>query len=214
MKHTIQIKRTAHYYSQLPDLSVQSILFVIHGYAQLASDFLSSFHELKNSSTLVIAPEAISKFYNKEKQVVANWMTSLHRDDEIHDYVQFLNQLLEQVKLEYPTVPVAILGFSQGVSTTIQWINASNFNFSEIHLCSGTIPPELDMNDIYINSRTKIYYYYGLKDRLLKPEKARKQITFLETLGLKPFYIEFEGRHEIPMEAINQLWIFSQTFEK
>ena len=57
---------------------IQSCMF-FHGYAQLASIFITEFDYLKESNVLVIAPEGLSLFYGRERTPVSSWMTSHER---------------------------------------------------------------------------------------------------------------------------------------
>ena len=214
MKQHLTIQRTAHYYLQKPSDPIQSIIVVLHGYAQLASTFISTFSPLRESNSLVVAPEAISKFYNSEKKVVASWMTSEHREDEMKDYILFLNTLIHEIINKYGNLPIAVLGFSQGVSTVMRWVANCDVKINEVHLCSGTIPPELDSTKLVFNKDSVYHYYYGSEDRLLKVEKAKEQISFLETLVSSTKIVEFNGRHEVSDETIQNLMRFSETSKK
>lgn len=205
MKKSIEIKRTAHYWIQKPDLPIRSILFAIHGYAQLANDFLNDFRLLKNSNVLVITPEGLSKFYNKERKPVASWMTSHEREDEIKNYIDYLNQLYSTISNDYPHLPTNVLGFSQGVSTLLRWISNSSIKPSTVHLCSGTIPPELTKESFETLNDSNFIYYYGSEDRLLKEDAALKQIRLLGSFDLKVKSAHFSGRHEIPQECLENL---------
>ena len=205
MKKSIEIKRTAHYYLQHPKQPITSLLFVIHGYAQLAEDFLNDFISLKESNVLVVAPEAPSKFYNKEKKPVANWMTSYEREDEITDYINYLNQLYLTISLDYSNLPINVLGFSQGVSTLLRWITNSSIQPQQVHLCSGSIPLELTEKNFASLLASTFFYYYGSDDRLLKEAVALKQIDFLKSLASNVKFVPFSGRHEVSKECISNL---------
>lgn len=214
MKQSLTIKRTAHYHLQIPKGEIKSIVFVIHGYAQLAEEFIREFEELKEINALVVAPEALSKFYNKERKPVANWMTSHEREDEIKDYINYLNELSQHIFQKFGVLPIATLGFSQGVSTLMRWLAQINFQINEVHLCSGSIPPELKKDDLTHLNQTKFNYYYGNQDRLLKPEKASKEVERILTLVEESKYFPFEGRHEVHQTTIDQLKAFAKAFDK
>ena len=214
MKQSIQVSKTAHYYLSVPKGEVCSIVFVIHGYAQLASDFIEEFTSLKNNSCLVVAPEALSRFYNKERKPVANWMTSHERESEIEDYIGYLNQLKSEVFNRFGKLPISVLGFSQGVSTTMRWIQQNDSYLNEVHLCSGSIPPELNEENFEFKEGTRFYYYYGDEDRLLKAEKAKNEIHLLSRLTKEMSYIAFRGRHEVPKQALENLKRLAKSFEK
>jgi len=212
MRHTVEIKRKAHYYTQKPAKEPRSILYVLHGYGQLAEEFIKEFHFLRESSTIVVAPEAISKFYNKERKAVANWMTSHERIDEIDDYINFLNSVHEEIRSQHEKLPIAVLGFSQGVSTAFRWMCESKLDVDVVFTCSGTIPPELTLSDFSSLKETPCYYYFGNRDKLLLPEKALKQIELLRNVGLNITQCEYEGRHEISEITAKDIKVFSQSY--
>tara|TARA_B100000508_G_scaffold139007_1_gene136150 strand:- start:367 stop:1053 length:687 start_codon:yes stop_codon:yes gene_type:complete len=196
MKKNIIVPRTAHYYIQIPELKVQRVLYVIHGYAQKASDFLKEFGYLKKSNCLVIAPEALSKFYNKKGEAVANWMTVHQRLDEINDYVGYLNQVQDEILQEYGKLTTAALGFSQGTSTLMRWCMKSKLPMTHLYLCSGSIPPEMSKENVkHFNGQ--LHFYYGNKDKLFPLEKVKLQLKKLASIELNFIEKPFEGRHEI-----------------
>ena len=92
-KHEIQVKKTARYFTLgTLDESTQTIWFLLHGYAQLANDFLASCAGLQNDTTYLIAPEGLSRFYFKDfvGKPGASWMTSEERESEMQDYITYL----------------------------------------------------------------------------------------------------------------------------
>jgi len=210
MKKNIIVSRTAHYYIQVPNLKIKRVLYVIHGYAQKASEFLNEFYFLKNSDCLVVAPEALSKFYNKKGEAVANWMTVHQRLDEIQDYVNYLSLLYEEVENDYNPGPSAALGFSQGTSTLLRWSMLDKIPLKHIYLCSGSIPPELTKENVR-HYKGQLHYYYGNDDKLLSIAKAKLQLNMLESLELKCIEEHFEGRHEISEGCKKDVLAFSQA---
>ncbi|MEQ8625706.1 MAG: hypothetical protein RJQ00_02170 [Vicingaceae bacterium] len=201
MKKSISISRTAHYYIQEPENQVKKVLFIIHGYAQLAGDFIKEFEYLKTSSTLVVAPEGLSKFYNKSRKPVANWMTSHEREDEIADYVKYLIAVEREIFTTYGNTEKIALGFSQGVSTLFRWLIASEYESTSIYACSGSIPPELNSSAVSTIKKSTIHYSYGNNDGLQPIESAIKQINFLKSLSLIVSAHPFNGGHEVSNET-------------
>lgn len=196
MLQKIKIKRTAHYFIQIPQKKVESVLFVIHGYAQKADDFLKEFEYLKKSNTLVVAPEGLSIFYNKKRETVASWMTSRHRLDEIIDYTDYLISLFNELDEKYNFKKIGILGFSQGVSTCFRWVAKTSYQELSFFACSGSVPPELTAND-FSSRDFNLHYFYGDNDRFLSTNSIRDNIRLLNELSLAPILYEFEGGHEI-----------------
>ena len=64
----------------------------------LAGDFIKTFDELASNGDFVIAPEALSRLYVKGDygNVGANWMTKEDRENEISDYINYLDELFEK----------------------------------------------------------------------------------------------------------------------
>ena len=116
----ISVQKTGKYYlSNDINNNIKSVWFVVHGYGQLAKDFIEDFDSIANEENLIVAPEALNKYYvNHAKGIVgATWMTKLERDDEINDYTNYLTNVYEEVisRISKKDFQINILGFSQGV---------------------------------------------------------------------------------------------------
>jgi len=207
MKLSIEVKRKAHCHIQIPTNEIQSILYVIHGYGQLAEEFLKEFIDLKDSSILVVAPEAISKFYNKERKTVASWMTAHERLDEINNYCNYLDLLEQSIHSKFGALPQSVLGFSQGVSTALRWVYSSKNIFNSLFLVAGSIPPEL--NPTIKLKNTRVNFYHGIEDRLMTSTSALTQVELLTKLGFNVGNHDFDGSHEIPSIAIEDIKLIS-----
>lgn len=203
MKHSILVQKTAHYHVIKSSGKTESILLAIHGYAELAEQFIAQFKPLTNHGIMVIAPEGLSTFYGKDKKPAASWMTSHERESEIKDYINYLNQLIDSIKLKYPDTELNALGFSQGVSTLIRWMMQAQHTISNAHLIAGSIPPEIEKVNIQRMKSTNYKYFYGSQDRLLNLTQAKLQYSILESLDLNVELINFDGRHEVPQLALD-----------
>jgi predicted esterase len=131
MEHHFTVARTARY-EQLgePSAATHQLWLVAHGYGQLAEYFIRHFksvHAADPEGTVVVAPEALSRFYlaGNEGRVGASWMTTADRQAEIADQSAYLNALLAQLLAACPPdVRVTVLGFSQGTATVSRWLAA------------------------------------------------------------------------------------------
>ncbi len=204
MKKSLLIKRTAHYHIQ-EGKSADHILYIIHGYGQLASEFIEEFKCLKDQAVVVIAPEAISKFYNKDRKAVANWMTSHEREDEIIDYINYLNDLHQKISNTYQAKDYSILGFSQGTSTALRWMKATDLAFKNAYICSGSIPPEIKNGDLDKQSACHFNYFYGDNDRFIDEEKAAALMNNFQSLVKNLKVVPFHGKHIVSEECKDQI---------
>src|SRR3954471_8166502 len=95
--HSIVVPRTARYYTLGPTHGFpRELWFVCHGHGQLAGRFIKDFEPLDDGTRLIVAPEALSRYYldsiaeqrtQKEQRVGATWMTREFREAEMADYI-------------------------------------------------------------------------------------------------------------------------------
>ncbi|HEX9691713.1 MAG TPA: hypothetical protein VGA22_06415 [Gemmatimonadales bacterium] len=147
-RHELHVRRTARYWTLGPETGARAIWIVCHGYGQLAGPFLEAFRHWDDGSRLVVAPEALSRYYvdHAARSVGATWMTSEERLTDIDDYVAYLDQLLDVVRPRAEnSAPVRVLGFSQGTHTVARWVAFGRVQPAQVVLWGGGLPPDLDL---------------------------------------------------------------------
>lgn len=168
----IEVARTARF-CQVGRLSAgtSQIWFACHGYRQLAERFAGRFAAACTEGAVVVAPEALSRFYvdqapgvhGKESRVGASWMTHSGREAEIRDYVAYLDALAGRILAAAGPVPAAApetagtppaggrgaarpkvvaLGFSQGGHTAARWAAYGSTAVDELVLWGSHLPAE------------------------------------------------------------------------
>jgi predicted esterase len=208
--HRMTISRTAHYYTLgKPGPDIRQFWLCCHGYAQLASEFIDDFESLVNPQTLVVAPEGLNYFYKHgvTGPVGSSWMTKLHREDHIRDYVAFLHELYEKYIALLPAgVRVVLLGFSQGTATICRYILHHKPHFHDLVLWGGLPPEDLDYgaNRAYFASKN-LYLLYGAHDPFLTPDRLADLQELEAKSGVDFDETSFEGGHEIPPDVLNAL---------
>lgn len=211
----IETKRTARYatYGNL-DEKTTDVWFVIHGYGQLVEFFIKKFTFLNPENNFVVAPEALSRHYlnGKDNKVGAVWMTKEDRENEVKDYVNYL-QTLQNTLLGTGThtYRIHILAFSQGCSTAWRWVNAGNTKADSLILWAGDFAHEIDYTKIPIRfPLMKILYVYGLQDEVLSDwqtyEVLEQKIKDMQFLLSK--VISFEGKHELNQHILKEVETF------
>ncbi|MDZ4845066.1 MAG: hypothetical protein SH857_05895 [Chitinophagales bacterium] len=209
-EHHLTIPKTARYYS-LGEISkdTNTVWLVCHGYAQLAGEFIKEFESLAANDVLIIAPEALSKFYTKGffGTVGATWMTKEDRLNEIKDYINYLNTLFLKIKSEVsPTAQTHILGFSQGCSTICRWIAEKNPAYAALWLCSGSIPDDLDFAK-FKNAieKSPAHYLLGNADPFIGEKDV---LAFEERIKGHQLPLQvhrFTGEHVLNLQLIQSL---------
>jgi predicted esterase len=203
--HYLTVKKTARFFT-LGTLNPQTkeVWFVLHGYAQLGSDFIKQFEMLVNDERFIIAPEGLNKFYTRGfgGNPAASWMTSEDRLHEIADYMEYLQQLYESLQINAERVKVILLGFSQGVATASRWLAASKIMFNHFVVCSGEIAAEMQHPIHPALTKTPVTYITGNADKLISSEKLQAYVQLMQSI--KARMITFEGGHIIDPQSVLQ----------
>ena len=205
--HTISVPRTAHYFVLgQPGPHIRRLWIVCHGYGQLADEFLEQFRMLDDGETLVVAPEGLNHFYRKGFDGLpgANWMTRRHRETQIEDYAQYLQELLQHYRsLLLKSVRVVLLGFSQGTATVCRWALRLQPQFDDLVLWAGLPPEDLDYAAQRSYLQTKnLYLLYGTHDPFLTPDQLDILQKIEDQNGVDFGDTSYVGGHEIPASEL------------
>ncbi len=199
----ISTTKTARYFT-LGELTsdTREIWIVLHGYAQLAADFIKPFEAIATSEKFIIAPEGLNRFYAKGfgGKPAASWMTSESREEEIKDYINYLNTLCETLGLQTHKAKIVLLGFSQGVATATRWLHNTSVPISKLIIYAGEVASELQNPVSPALLNRPIIYVTGSNDKLISPEKLASVKSFMKILNAT--IIEFEGGHEVKAEVL------------
>jgi predicted esterase len=203
----IIVSKTARFFT-LGELNehTKNIFIVIHGWGMSAKSFLQSFDPLQTEQTFFVAPEALNRFYVKGSggQVGATWMTREDRLNEIKDYLAYLDDIYELFDFEkYNHAHITAIGFSQGASTVTRWVNSTEKKIDSLIVYAGEVAPELlPLSENSGLKRTKNTFICGTRDEFFtqplvaKMKDAYSELHFTE--------IEFEGKHEINLDALRK----------
>jgi predicted esterase len=211
-EHHLEVTRTARYWTLGDPSEAREVWFVLHGYKQLAKRFLRRFEAIASDGRLIVAPEALSRFYTSPEPgrhgpasvVGASWMTREDRVVEIADYVAYLDRLAATV-LEAP-VPVTVLGFSQGVATATRWVTQGDVSTDRLLLWAGFIPHDLDVERAAsVFARTDLVLVRGDEDPGLTPDLAQSEREVLEGAGIPYRTVTYSGGHEIDPETLGEI---------
>lgn len=204
-EHSIAVEKTARYCTNDPEYKkIKSSWFVIHGYAQLAKDFIQEFDFLSGPDSLIVAPEGLSKFYSKSIPA-ASWMTREDRDNEIEDYLKYLEKVFKEVNESYDITSseINLLGFSQGVHTAVRWFIKSRYHIDKLILCSSDFPKDADFSGLKEKlSGAELYCLYGTNDRIISLSIYEEDLEMLRSKGIHYKQITFDGDHVIDPEAV------------
>lgn len=205
----IKTSRTGQIYTQGNPEKAAYYWLAFHGYGQLAENLLRKFSSFPEDQHYIVAPEGLSRFYWKgvSEQPVASWMTRLDRQDEIADYVEFIDRVHQNAGWGKQKNQHRILfGFSQGCATLWRWILNSKPEFDHLILWAGWLPEDMLYAPHLEYLQTKsIHFIHGDEDQFLTPERLiiLKQRFASEKIPVT--YHTFRGTHLIPRLALNMI---------
>lgn len=214
-EHHLRVSRTARYYTLGGGGVLQQVWVVCHGFGQLAADFIGPFAAIASSSRLIVAPEALNRYYidtrpvvhGPESRVGATWMTREDREHEIDDYVAYLEALTAHLiaPLHVPAPPVVLaLGFSQGAATVARWAARAARPLHHVILWSAGLPHDLPLaRDTFQGAR--VTFVHGTRDESIR-EGARDQLRErVAAAGLAAGFLEFPGGHHLHTASLVRL---------
>jgi predicted esterase len=217
-EHHLTVNRTARFCTLGdPSAAVSDIWIVCHGFAQLARTFVEDFIPIARPGRLIVAPEALNRFYlNREggragasARVGATWMTREDRLAEIDDYVRYLDDLFREIVGERSRegIRVTALGFSQGTATVARWLVHGTSKLDRVILWSGLLPPEIDPAGAARARLTssRLYLVLGKHDEMLNTTELPAQRQALEKAGIRIEMVEFDGGHRLDRDTLLEL---------
>jgi predicted esterase len=213
----IAVTRTARYYVLgKPGSEIDDVWFVCHGYGQLASDFISEFECIAGPRRLIVAPEALNRYYistapefhGPESKVGATWMTRADREAEIDDYVNYLDDLYAEIMgdLVGRKVNVTVLGFSQGGATANRWLTRGASRADRLLMWGSLLPSDADLNEAAAFFRdTELVIVYGTRDQFAEQKMISDYMALLESSSIPHTIITFDGGHRMNRETLREL---------
>ena len=209
-RHTLETKRTAQLYT-LGEAGphIRDLWVVLHGIGQQAAYFIKHFELLVDDTTMVVAPEGLSRYYlnGKYERVGASWMTKLARLEEIDDQIHYLDKVMVMMREALPQeeLRIRLLGFSQGVATAWRWMMQGETAPDSFVLWAGKNPEEYNDTLRLRMDHIPFYGVAGTNDPFIKAgyldmyyKKLSSEFPQLQTKT-------FEGGHNIHPEPLREI---------
>lgn len=207
----LTIARTARYHTLgTASGDTREVWFVLHGYGQLARYFLRHFEAIDNGKRLIVAPEALSRFYlsGGQGRVGASWMTREDRRIEIHDTLAYLDALYAHVlaPLRREAVTVHVLGFSQGATAACRWATLGQSPIDRLTLWAGDVPHDLDLDEHrHTLAHLGLSVVVGTQDEYLSDERIAQEEARLRQHHIPYHLLRFDGPHTLDPATLKRL---------
>ena len=186
---------------------------VLHGFGQLAGDFIEYFVELNDGNRTVVAPEALNRYYtapltvpSNERAVGATWMTREFRDAEIRDYVRYLDALHAELAARVQPRRTIVVGFSQGGATASRWVMQGRTEIHSLVLWGATLPPDLDLSAAREPlGKARLKLVIGRTDQYISADALARERDRLSNAAIPFEAIEYDAGHTIKRPVLSDL---------
>lgn len=196
--------------------AVRELWFVLHGYSQLAAPFIEDFGAIDDGTRLIVAPEALSRFYEGELsaeghrsgKVGASWMTKESRETEIADYLAYLDLVFAHITdtLAGAAPPVTVLGFSQGGATASRWVAEGRVRAERLIVWGSSLAPELDIRGTSSPlRRAGLQLVAGTHDHFITAKVVETELARLKAAGLPFTFRGFDGGHRLDDDVLRTI---------
>ena len=212
-EHHLPVTRSARYYVLgAPRADVRELWVVCHGYAQLARTFVRSFHAIVDHSRIVVAPEALNRYYlenapgahGPDARVGATWMTREDREHDIHDYVAYLDTLASHLTAHMPHARITALGFSQGAATVSRWAAMGVTELQRLILWGSSSAHDLELHaTVFRNAQLTVVA--GDSDEYFSRQRVADEMSRMRQVGLSPRLLTYDGTHRVTPDALAEL---------
>ena len=206
-EHHLPVTRTGRYVTLGPP-DAADVWFLLHGYGQLAHRFIRSFEPIADGSRLLVAPEALNRFYvdAQHRKVGATWMTREDRLTDISDYIGYLDAVADALGLAERAARLTAFGFSQGASTACRWATRGRTRVQRLVCWGGEVPPDLDLPEVADRLRAcEVILAAGAEDRFITPKVVETMSERLRRHDIPYRVLPFVGGHDIPEPALRAL---------
>ena len=131
-------------------------------------------------------------------------MTKEAREDDIADYVHYLDALATKLGLTERR-PV-LLGFSQGVATASRWVAMGQTTFSRLILWSGVFPPDYPWaSGTEPMKAMRVDVALGTEDAFFDESVLKTTASVLDAKAVPYTTHSFEGGHAIDTDLLQRL---------
>ena len=205
MKGIITSEKTFRYFTHGNPLKAKHIVYVLHGYGQLAEFFIRKFQHLSDAY-FIVAPEGMHRFYlsGSSGRVGASWMTKEERETDIQDNLHWLNALDSELCTKYNFEKKHLVGFSQGGPTAIRWQFQGNLKADQLIVWASVFPPDLKLDkEINVSKIASNYFVIGEKDEFYSLEQQNEVRSTYASNGF--ISVSYDGKHDIEPTLIQKL---------
>ena len=171
------------------------VLRGFHGYAETAGVHHEQLARLDPAGAwLRVSVQGLHRFYTRQQDVVASWMTREDRDLALADNIAYAEAVRAAVDASYATTGGFVaVGFSQGAAQAYRAGLAGGRACAGILVLGGDLPPDVAA---HAASLPPVLIGRGSDDPWYSAEALADDVARLSAAGVRYAVCEYTGGHE------------------
>jgi predicted esterase len=171
------------------------LLIGFHGYAEDPSLCLEGLRRAGIQGAILAAPMGQHHFYNRAGEVVASWMTSFRREDQVEQILSYARELIEGLDPDEGGLPLYLMGFSQGAATAYRVAALGGLKVERLFILAGDMPPEV-RGALETGPPVATTLLWGEEDRRVPRKPLDADLARLNAAGWPCEMLTLEGGHD------------------
>ncbi len=203
--HHLVVSRHARVLVVGDPAAATEVWLLLHGYAMLARGIMHWFRSAERPDRLLVAPEALSRFYVEReagyRSVGASWTTREDLEHELVDQYAYL----ERVVTEFvpAALPMHVHGFSQGVSVATRWTARTARRVHRLVCWAGAIPADVAVDGLLRQMMGEpVHLVVGDMDTRVTPAQVEADAHRLRAAGVPVELHRFAGGHTVDRSVL------------
>lgn len=202
---SIKVERSFRYSLRKAERQTQTLVYVLHGYGQLAEYFIRKAKDILPETVTFVAPEGMHRFYlnGTSGRVGASWMTREARELDIRENTEMLDRLHTKLLAEFQPEKVIVIGFSQGGATAARWMANGNSTVDTFVSWASVFPPDVSFPEKTDEKARNHVFVLGSDDPYFDAQAVSDATEAYRQLGFE--IVRFTGGHDLDATVIEQL---------
>jgi phospholipase/carboxylesterase len=207
-----------HYLVREPKKEIKNppLLILLHGYGSNEQDLFSFAEELPDNLLIISAQAPLSMGFGAYAWYSINFDDKNGKFSDLKEAKKSIDKIavfIDEIKEKYNTNSdkTFLLGFSQGAILSYSLSFMYPNKVQNVIALSGYINNDMIPKNISSEIKTDYYCSHGSVDQVLPVDWARKSKPFLDNLGFKNVYSEYNVGHGV---APQNFYSFKTWIEK
>lgn len=167
-----------------------------HGYAESADVQMARLEQIDVlEHWTIVSIQALSRFYGRDRDVVASWMTTQDREEAIEDNLRYVRSVVtETIQRTGEPRALVYVGYSQGVAMAWRAAILGARRIDGLVVVGGDVPPELVVRPL--TECPPVLLARGAHDSRYSSQQFQSDLDMLASRFVAVEPCEIAGGHE------------------